>query len=287
LTLIPDNTLRGFQTADGKYWTFLLTRTSRSNWRIKYKSFLHNSNGTYEQYNPEKYITKSLSTKILTFLDEYGEIFLQVAASVIVGVLTGGSSLLVQGLAELGVNLAFAAKEYFVDKDNFGAGLSLVLGLIPMSSIGLRYGFGQGFKGLERYGAKLAAAKTIEEANVIISSLSKNEQILIKKAMQLPEKTLKMAISEGSTKIILDGISKGTIDIAKIPFTQRTWLWQTIYELSGAGVVVFNSIKFKNEMIEKETKKLVEDAQKLWSKDNGFSNPKLNSELEMLAKKYK
>jgi hypothetical protein len=292
--VLPDGTLRYFTTSDGKDWIFVITRTGidpldkSGIWTSKYKTFVHHPSPTaaYENYDPKKYITKSVSTMIIEFFDDYGELILQVVLSVAIGIITMGQSLWIQALAEFAINAAFAAKQLLVDKDNFGAGLSLIIGVLPFASVGLRYGLGKSFAALSKYGPELSQAKTLDEAKAIISGFTEAEQVLIKKALSLPEATLVKGMNEGSVKIFLEGIKKKTIDIAKIPFQQRTWVWQSTFELLSGGAIVWQGIKYKKEMMEKESEEFANIATSFWSPQNGFDNPEFKKAAEEMAKQY-
>ena len=293
LVALPDNHVRYFTTEDGKVWNFTITRVGRNEedrsgiWEIRYKSFhTTDASGKKIAYDYRVYIKKSVSTTIIEFFDEYGEIILQVVLSVAISIATFGQSLWIQALAEFALNAAFAAKQLLVDKNNFGAALSLIIAVVPFGSIGLRYGFGQSFKALSKYGPELAKAKDLKQAQNIISGFSETEQILIKKALSLPEKTLKQAMEEGTMKIFTEGIKNKTIDIAKIPFTQRTALWQSMFDLIGMGGVAFAGIKYKQQMIEKETEEMANLAESLWSPTNGFNTPEFKKWVEETTKKY-
>lgn len=294
LMVLPDDSLRYFETKDGKLWTFVLTRTGvnkedRSGiWTIKYKTFVYHPTPTapYENYDSKKYINVSVSTKILQFFDEYGEVILQVVLSVVAGILTMGQSLWIQALAELVINAGFAIKQIYVDNNNFGAALSLMISIVPFASIGLRYGLGQSFKALSKYGPELSQAKTIGEAQKIIEKFDDAEQILIKKALSLPEATLKKAMSEGTMRIFTEGIKKGTLKIASIPFEQRTWLWQSMFELLGMSGILLSGIKYRKEMIERETEEMANLAESYWSPQNGFNTPEFKNWFEETVKKY-
>lgn len=292
--VLPDGSLRYFTTNDGKDWIFVVTRTGvdpsdkSGIWTIKYKTFVHHPSPTaaYENYDPKKYIKKSTSTIIVEFFNEYGELILQVTLSVALGILTMGQSLWIQALAEFALNAAFAAKQLLVDNNNFGAALSLIIGVVPFASIGLRYGLGKSFAALSKYGPELSAAKSLDEAQEIISTFSATEQILIKKALSLPEATLKKAMNEGSVKIFLEGIKKGTINIAKIPLQQRTWVWQTTFELLTGGLIIWQGIKYKKEMMEKESEEFSNISLTMWTPQNGFDTPEFRKWAEEMGVKY-
>lgn len=293
LMSLPDDTVRYFTTEDGKVWNFTITRVGMDNtdrsgiWEIRYKNYhTTDASGKKTAYDYRVYINKSVSTTIIEFFDEYGEIILQVVLSIAVGIATMGQSLWIQALAEFAVNAAFAAKQLLIDKNSFGAALSLIIAVVPFGSIGLRYGFGQSFKALNKYGPELAKAKTLKEAQDIIAGFSESEQILIKKALSLPENTLKQAMEEGTMKIFTKGIKDKTIDIAKIPFLEKTELWQSMFELIGMGSIAVAGIKYKQQMIEKETEEMANLAESLWSPTNGFNTPEFKKWVEETTKKY-
>jgi hypothetical protein len=283
--MLPNNSLLAFTTKDGKFWTFILFRTGVSKWDFKYKAFMSNVGGKLVEYDQDDYINKSVSTRVLGFLDEWGETILQVVASIGIGIATGGASLLVQAIAQVSVGAVFAAKQYFVDKDSVGAGLSLVLSIIPVSGVAARMGFGQSFKALQKYIPKLANAKDVGAVNKIVAKMLPEEQVLIKKAMRLPKGTLTNVLNDGTAKMIVDGIKNKTINVSGIPFKQKTWLWETIFNLSGAGAALFGSVKYKQKLIEEQTEKLAKLSVDYYS-ENGFQNENLVKELKKLAEQY-
>lgn len=284
--IFPTGGLRGFETNDGKYFTFLVTRQSVQKWAYRYKGYYYfpneNSQGVaWNEKQEDLYIHVSFTTEFKEFLSEHWEVILQIVISVAVGIITAGQSLWIQALAEFSVNAAFAAKQLVVDKDAFGASISLILGMVPFTSVALRKGFGQAIKGLDEFGPALSKATTEAEAQTIIAGFSEGDQIIIKKIFQLPKAELEMAMKEATISKYLIGIKSGAIDIVKIPLVQRTWFVQSLYELAGMTVTAITAGK----IAEKYAKELVSTEKYYDPKKKGFNTPEVQREIKKVEAK--
>ena len=284
--IFPTGGLRGFETNDGKYFTFLVTRQAVQKWAYRYKAYYHfpadNLQGiAWNEKQEDLYIHVSFTTEFKEFLTDHWEVILQIVLSVIVGILTAGQSLWIQAIAEFSVNAAFAAKQLIVDQDGIGASISLILGMVPFTSVALRKGFGQAIKGLDEFGPALSKATTEAEAKAIIAGFDEGDQVIIKKIFQLPKAELEIAMKEATISTYIKGIKSGAIDIVKVPLAQRTWFVQSLYELAGMTVTAITAAK----MAEKYAKELVSVEKYYDPKKKGFNTPQVQKEIKALEAK--
>lgn len=177
----------------------------------------------------------------------------QVVASVLVGLMTGGSTLVVQALAQMAVQIPFVIED-LKKGNNVGAAIGVLISALPLASRVFKIGLGANFKALENLGKKevldkLFKAKTSEQvANVIKSSFPDGEveEAFLNRLLRQTPGELKKIIKTGIDQSLKDGIENGTIKLAKIPFKEQIWWKQMGFELPTASTLSGGNYVYQN-----------------------------------------
>jgi hypothetical protein len=237
--LLPDNTLRSFTTPDGiRYQSFLERTTEKEPYYYRFIGYKDEKGNPYDQ---EKYVGKIPSSlQKGNWFEENWEILAQIAATLAVGIATGGQSLVVQALAQLGVDLVFTAKQ-LSEGDSVGALMTFILGLTPVIGRLSKFGTTAPLKFLSKYGTELSKIKDPKTLSLFYESLKGEEKILMSRLIKQTPAELKKMADEGFSNAMKKAIKDKTIKLENIPQSQRLWWRQFIVEPSagmGAATVV-------------------------------------------------
>lgn len=193
----------------------------------------------------------------------------QIVASLVVGFFTGGATLWVQALWQLGVQLPFSVYDYYKG-DNFGASLGLILAIIPLGGRTLGVGIKRNLAAMKNGGAdflkELSTKKTPQEVIEWYNKLPNDsqEKILLSRLMKQTPAELEKTVGEGAINALRESIKNGSIDLMKIPDMQLKWWKDLVFTgtLTGTTVYVgfkYNTPKEKAMDAESITKTLIPD----------------------------
>jgi hypothetical protein len=218
---------------------------------------------TNQPYNPPKTPEKS-------WIEENWKILAQLGATIVVGFLTAGSSLMVQAAVFLAVDVAFALEQLLVEKDNVGALISLVVGLIPVAGRAVKFGVKAPINFLSKYGKELSQIKDPKTLSLFYNSLKGEEKILMTRILQQTPGEIKNIINQGFLNSFKKAVEKGTIQLEKIPLKQLLWWKQLFIEgglqlTTGVGLSLMNQIYQLQKMVQ-QTKEKREKTAKVFEK---------------------
>jgi len=222
------------------------------------------------------------------------EIILQIGVSLVVGVLTGGMSLVTQALIQLGIDVAFALKQLLVDKDSVGATISFIVGLIPVAGRLGKFGVRDVAKFLKVNKGALSRIRTLDDFEAYFKSLNPPDQLLLTRALKQTPGELKQATSKALVKSLEQGLKNKSIQLSKIPAKQLLW-WKQVFIEGGLslttavglqiGITIYKLKKMFKEVEEKGIKLSVDEKQKadVESMKNKYKieEPKVDSEEEI------
>jgi hypothetical protein len=254
--LLPDNTLRSFTTPDNiKYTTFLKRISDNPPYYYNFIGFKDKDGNPYIQ---TKYLGETPeSLKKGGWWSEHWVLMAQLAVSLGVAIATGGQSLIVQAIAQLGVDVAFASKQ-LVDGDNVGALISLVIGLVPVIGRLSKFGTKLPIEFLRKYGSELSKINDPKTMSLFYESLKGEEKILMSRIVKQTPGELKKMADEGMVNAMKKAVENKTIDLSKIPQSQRLWWKQMGVEpavgLGGAVGVAYGKSKIDQSKLESDAK---------------------------------
>jgi hypothetical protein len=254
--LLPDNTLRSFTTPDNiKYTTFLKRISDNPPYYYNFIGFKDKDGNPYIQ---TKYLGETPeSLKKGGWWSEHWVLMAQLAVSLGVAIATGGQSLIVQAIAQLGVDVAFASKQ-LVDGDNVGALISLVIGLVPVIGRLSKFGTKLPIEFLRKYGSELSKINDPKTMSLFYESLKGEEKILMSRIVKQTPGELKKMADEGMVNAMKKAVENKTIDLSKIPQSQRLWWKQMGVEpavgLGGAVGVTYTKSKIDQSKLESDAK---------------------------------
>lgn len=222
---------------------------------FKFVGYYTRDNKKYIPFNTKG----SYSTPVLDWIVDNWEIIAQVAASIAVGIATGGQSLWIQALAQFGVDVTFAAKQFFINKDTPGAVISLIMGLIPLSGRALKYGVKDVNKFLKTYGLQLSKVDNLVSFKKFWETLDPPNQLLLYRALKQTPAELKKMTSIATANVFKEAIEKGTIQVQKIPLKNLLWIKEVFVEggislTTGVGLTILNQIRELKQTFDKDTK---------------------------------
>jgi hypothetical protein len=270
--LIPDNTLRRFTTPDGKtYYTHLIRTTEKEPFYYKFNGYKDEKGNLYDQ---KKYVGKIPRLLVKgNWFEENWAFLAQIAASLAVGIATAGQSLVVQALAQLSVDLVFTAKQ-LSEGDNVGALMTFILGLTPVIGRLSKFGTKAPLEFLSKKGNELSKIKDPKTLSLFYQSLKGEEKVLMTRLIEQTPAELKKMAEEGFSNAMKKAIKDGTINLEKIPQSQRLWWKQFLVEPGvglGAGVGVGAVVaKQEQEKALEKTKSIIKgDKPAEWTDEEG------------------
>ena len=227
-------------------------------------------------------------TGLWNFIEDNWEIIAQVAASIIVGILTAGQSLWIQALLQLGIDIAFVLKQLIIDKDHFGAFVSLVMSLIPVGSAALKFGVNGPLNFLKKYGKDLVKIKDKDAFKLFFESLKYDEQLLLTRALKQTPAEFKKLTNEAFVKGFQKAVNEKTIEIPKIPLKNLLWIKQVFVEggislTTGVGLTLAKAIYDKQQSENEINKKFTDPNKKM---NLQLVSDKTNTSLDSLANLY-
>lgn len=245
--ILPDNTLRSFTTPDNVEFFTNLERTNENPpYVYKFYGYI-DKNGN--PYNQKKYVGEI--PKLLqkgNWFEENWQLLAQIAATIAVGIATGGQSLVVQALAQLGVDLVFTVKQ-LAEGDSVGALMTFIIGLTPVIGRLSKFGTKVPLQFLSKYGNELSKIKDPKTLSIFYNSLKGEEKLLMTRLIEQTPAELKKMADEGFANAMKKAVKDKTINLEKIPQSQRLWWKQFVVEPSvgvGTGVLATKEIS-KNE----------------------------------------
>ena len=257
--ILPSGTLRSFTTPDGVNFKGHLERmTEKLPYTYRFIGHYDKDNNPYQQ---EKYVGKiPNSLQKGNWFEENWAILAQLAASLAVGIATAGQSLVAQAMAQLAVDLVFTTKQ-LVEGDNVGALMTFIIGLAPVIGRLSKFGTKVPLQFLKKYGTELSKMNDPKTVSLFYNSLKGEEKLLMTRLIEQTPAELKKMADEGFTNALKKAVKDGTIDLEKIPQSQRLWWKQNIVELGsglGAGIGVATVVaKKEQEKGEEKMKSLV------------------------------
>jgi hypothetical protein len=136
--------------------------------------------------------------------------------------------------------LAFTTKQ-LVDGDNVGALMSFIIGLAPVIGRLSKFGTKIPLQFLSKYGTELSKINDPKTLNLFYQSLKGEEKVLMSRLIQQTPAELQKMADEGFTNALKKAVKNKTIDLEKIPQSQRLWWKQNIVEPAvgvGSGIGV-------------------------------------------------
>ena len=257
--IFPSGTLRQFTTPDGVNFKTNLERTSeKPPYTYRFIGYYDKDNNPYQQ---EKYVGKIPSSlQKGNWFEENWALLAQIAVSIAVGIATAGQSLVAQAMAQLAVDLVFTTKQ-LVEGDNVGALMTFIIGLAPVIGRLSKFGTKVPLQFLKKYGTELSKMNDPKTVSLFYNSLKGEEKLLMTRLIEQTPAELKKMADEGFTNALKKAVKDGTIDLEKIPQSQRLWWKQNIVELGsglGAGIGVATVVaKKEQEKGEEKMKSLV------------------------------
>jgi len=277
--VFPNNTVGSITTnVDGVTYAIHFYYDQKEGWQPRIGYF--SNNGT--AYNADLYLYKAWETKVTEWLEDNWVFVLEITASIIAGIATGGAALWIRALAQVGVSLGATGLGLIIkgNESNLGLAVNILIASLPFTSWGLKIGVKGPLKMLTKYGAELATAKSkIGILRVIAKIEDPIEKRLVlrifKEAPAELVKEVKTVVAKGFVK----EVEKGSIKLSMIPLKYQGWWKQTLFEVGG-GVTL---AAFGEPLIDKILKKL-----KL-KKSNTMDNAEivnLTTEIQKRLEKY-
>lgn len=251
-----DNTLRGiYVNKEERYYGVWLKRTNNE-WNPMKGYFFNPGEGqNLIQYKPELYIHTSLTTSFIKWFDENKWLIAEVVASIIVGIATGGASLIVQALIQAGISIAFAATVYALSdktsEDKEGLAVGLAIAALPFIPAAInKFGLKGPISGLVKYGDELAKAGSQDEIANIIAKFPETEQLIIKTAFkEIPKYEFEKVIANKAARGFAAEVRAGKIDLGKLP-AHRLRFWQELLIEGGGSIPVSVGVGYVYRTIE-------------------------------------
>ena len=298
-SILTDNTLRRFTTSDGiTYMTYLERYTEKEPY---YYRFVGYKDDKGNPYNQEKYVGKIPKLMEENWFRENAAIIAQIAASLVVGFLTGGQTLIFQAIAQLGVDLAFAIP-YVQKGDYIGAYISVIMGLIPVAGRLTKFGVKPNISFLSKYGKALSEITEVDDLIKWYEKLGEPDKLLMTRVFKQTEGELKNITSKSLIKGFSDAVKNETIVLSKIPASQLLWWKQLFVEggvslTTGVGLQLANIIYQFNQTEEKigstkitqtkKSKQYQKHAEELKTKDPiKYQKTTIDSTLNNLGGEY-
>lgn len=215
------------------------------------------------------------------------EIILQIGVSLVVGVLTGGMSLVTQALIQLGIDVAFALKQLLVDKDSVGATISFIVGLIPVAGRLGKFGVRDVAKFLKVNKGALSRIRTLDDFEAYFKSLNPPDQLLLTRALKQTPGELKQATSKALVKSLEQGLKNKTIQLSKIPAKQLLW-WKQVFIEGGLSLTTAVGLQIGITIY--KLKKMFKEAEEKYRSGKGLNlsvDEKQKADVESMKNKYK
>ena len=269
--MFPDQTLRGiYVVKEDKFFATMLYRENDV-WK-PYKGYFYNPGNGQKAiaYKPELYIHTSLTTSFINWVSENKWIIAEVITSIIVGIATGGASLLVQALIQAGVSVAFAATVYALSdkqsEDKMGLAIGLAISALPFIPAAInKFGLKGPLSGLAKYGDDLARATDEDGVARIIAQFPEAEQMIIKTAFkEIPKYEFEKVIANKAARGFAAQVRAGKIDLGKLP-AHRLKFWQELLIEGGGAIPVSIGVGYVYKTIEE--RKAAESQVKILSGD--------------------
>ena len=251
--ILPINTLRSFKTKKDGYFYSVILQKNDGAWTAN-KNYYATVGSKYIPYNPKNYINYSTSTNVLEFLDEHGELILQICGSLLAAFITAGESLFIQCIAQAAVQIPFSIKDALEGK-KVGAVISFALCFLPYAGKAARF-IGTKFNRqiLNSLSKELSVCKSIDEIKAVINNakiagkLDKDTELILSRLIkQTPEelgKIIGTPIIEGFKK----GVKNGSIVLSKIPSGQLLW-WKKALLEGGSGLSLMVGSAYANSLV--------------------------------------
>lgn len=218
-------------------------RPTKGIWMLsKYFYAFPPSNPTGIQYNPENYAEyNSVLHSVTNFIINNPVEVAEIAASIAVGILTGGQSLWIQALAQA---IVFAPDtiEELKSGNNVGALASLAIICLPYAGEALKVGLKVNYTALNALRPELEKLTTVSAVEKYINTFVKGESdngVLLNRLLNQTPQQFESLIGKPLADGFKEEVASGKIKLSKIPITQRVW-WNKLTKEGGltAALVV-------------------------------------------------
>jgi hypothetical protein len=241
--IFPEGTLRYFTTPNNKFYKATIKRISDPpHLKHAFGWYVDSNNIPYEQPFEKDELPEGMTYKDQTFWEKWGDVILQVAATLLATWITGGMSIWVQLAVHAGIDLTFAGKQ-LIEGDNFGAALSAIIAFVPLSSTLLGIGNISG-RMLKNITSKVASCSGIRELKAVYKGFTEEEKIAFTKIFSNQSDKLVKATSKAFYDKLALAVKNGNLSLSKIPLTQRKHLREFLFQLvtsigiTGAAVKI-------------------------------------------------
>ena len=251
--ILPINTLRCFTTKKDGYFYSVILQKNDGAWTAN-KNYYATVGSKYIPYNPKNYINYSTSTNVLEFLDEHGELILQICGSLLAAFITAGQSLVIQCIAQAAVQIPFSIKDALEDK-KVGAVISLALCFLPFAGKAARF-IGTKFNRqiLNSLSKELSVCKSIDEIKAVINDakiagkLDKDTELILSRLIKQTPEELGKIIGTPIIEGFKSGVKDGSIVLSKIPSGQLLW-WKKALLEGGSGLSLMIGSAYANSLV--------------------------------------
>lgn len=256
----PDNTIRGiYVVKEDKYYAVIMHKTGDF-WK-PYNGYYYSPGNNQKAipYKPENYIHTSLTTSTVSWVKDNWPLIAEVILSTVVGIATGGSSLMAQALWQAGISAGFAIGVYAfskkTDEDKRGLATGLIIATLPfIPAIVNKFNLKGPLKGLAKYGDELANATTEDEIATIIAKFPEAEQTIIKTAFkEVPKYEFEKIIANNAARGFAKLVRTGKIDLGKLP-AHKLKFWQELLIEGGPVIPIDIAIGYVYPTIQERKK---------------------------------
>lgn len=244
--------VNSFQTSDGKKFkaTFTNQTLDRLNFKTwdEFNSYTEDKGGKpddwvfkgYFQDNGEAFKStlpeKTWWQAALDHILKYWDVYLEVIVSLVAGILTAGTSLLIQVLVQGVVALLFSVDD-IIKGDGWAVGLSVAIASVPIVGRLAKYGTKAPINFLKKYGKDLARLRDPVVFSNFFNSLKEGEKLLLTRALRQTPGEMKKHAGEYLKKLMDTGVKEGKIVLSKIPWIERL-AWKQFFVEGGVQIGV-------------------------------------------------
>jgi hypothetical protein len=212
--------------------------------------------------NPTKQVDKPWYEDVYDWFVEH-PFLTELAVSLIVGIMTGGASLLVQAVAQAGVSLAFALPKA-INGDWTGFALAIAIGSIPVVTRSLKLGVKGPMNFLKKYQPTLQTFTTKQQVvNWAKEIMEKDvESRLLLKAVRQTPGEFKKTLNVGLGKAFINAVDKEKIiDLGKLTLREKAWWRVLLIDFGLQGTVALGGTIgiFLSQYDPKADRKLAEE----------------------------
>lgn len=188
----------------------------------------------YQDYTPENLLNPKKEEPKPWYEDLYDwckehPFLTELSASLIIGVLTGGQSLVVQAMWQAGVGGLFAIPQA-IQGDWTGFALALAMSSVPVGTRLAGWGVKKPLNFVKKYGNEMAQLNNLTEVNrwvnAKIAANPDNARLILKAVMQIPGE-VKLTMKQNLGKAFIKAVEEGSINLGKLTFREKAW-WRIL-----------------------------------------------------------